>query len=324
LLSALWPRAAAQAPAGRRERPLVAYLSAARRDAGTERWSVGPFENGLRAAGRAPGQRLEIAYRFADGQADRLPALLVELLRLEPDLLVAAGPHPALVIRDAMATLPTALQVLMVAIDDPVSLGLAASYARPGGRFTGNSAAFRGILPRRLQLMKDVMPQARRFAILANPLTAPMAELESDLPRWERELGVSLRIVTARRPDEFDAAFAVMVRERVDAAVVLADATFYTHREQLGALCERHRLPAAVGGAGYLESIGVVSFQGDFAELFRRAAAMTVRILDGTPAGEIPWEQSTKHELIVHLKRARALGLNVPQRVLVAADEVIE
>lgn len=227
-------------------RPLLAFLGGARYDASTQRHMTGPLEKGLRALGLVPGRQLDIAYRWAEGQLERLPALLAELLALNPTLLMTSGPRPALLAREAAVTLP----VVAVAVDDPVVGGLAATYARPGGRFTGLSLAYDGILEKRLQ----------RFI----------------------------------------------------------------HRAQLGALTLRHRLPAVVGGSGYLDSLGIASYQGDFAELFSRAAALVDKILKGTPSGEIPWEQSTKMELVVNLKTARAFGLTLPQRLLVSADEVIE
>ncbi len=322
LLLAGWAaRAAAQ---GKRARPLIAYLGGSRPDASVRRTMVDPLVEGLRALGWVPGQHVDIEYRWADGQPERLPALLAELLKLEPSLLLTAGPRPAMLARDAGATLPASLPVLAVAVDDPVEMGLAVSYARPGGRFTGLSGAFAGILQKRLQLLKQLLPQARRFAVLANPLTNSVAELQRDLPEWERQLGVSLQAVTARSADEFDTAFATMVRDGVAAVAILADATFYVNREAIGALCMRHRLPAVVGGSGYLDAVGVISYQGDFAELFRRAATLAVKLLEGTRPGDIPWEQSTKLELVVNLSRAKALSLRVPQSVLVSADEVIE
>ncbi len=283
---------------------------------------IDPLERRLRELGREPGQHVDIDYRFAQGQPERLPGLLAELLQLRPDLLLTAGPRPTILVRDVAATLPPRLPVVAVHVDDPVQLGVAESYARPGGRFTGLSAPS-GILEKRLQLLKDLLPRARAFAILSNPLTNPVDLLRRDAPTWERHLGVSLSLPTARTPDEFATAFEGLAHDRVDAIAILADATFYTHRAALGALCERHRLPAVVGGRGYLDAVGVISYQGDIAELFRRAASVVVKILDGTPAGDLPWEQSTKMELVVHAARARALGLRVPQSVLVSADHVI-
>jgi putative ABC transport system substrate-binding protein len=200
------------------------------------------------------------------------------------------------------------------------------SHARPGRNITGLSGAFQGILEKRLQLMKDIVPAARRFAVLLNPFSYGRAGIEKDLQKANLEgvLGVHVMVLEARGPDDFDAAFATMARERVDAVAVLADAMFWTHRARLGELCTKHRLPSVWGGAGYLDAGGLVSYQGDFAATARRSASFIDKILKGTKPGDIPFEQATKLELVVNLKAAKALGLTIPQSVLVGADEVIQ
>lgn len=300
-------------------RPLIGYLGGVRPDAAVRRSMVQPLEDGLRTLGLAPGRQVELVYRWADAQLDRLPGLLAELMALRPNVLVASGPRPGLVIRDAGGSLPT----VVVPVDDPVTMGFAASYARPGGRFTGLSGPD-GILEKRMQLLKDLLPDARRFGILGNPLTNPLDDIGAALPKWERQLGIGLQLVTVRTPDDLDIAVATLRRQQCDGVVALADAMIYSHRARLGALTLQHRLPTVVGGNGYLDSLGVASYQADFSELFRRAAGSVAKILKGTPPGEIPWEQSTKMELAVNLKTARALGLRVPRSLLVSADEVIE
>jgi putative tryptophan/tyrosine transport system substrate-binding protein len=321
LASALaWAPGALPAQATRR-RPLIGYLQATSPDPATQRTQIAPLERGLRALGWTPGEQLDIEYRWAEGRLERLPGLLAELLKLEPALLVAVGPRPVIVARDAGGTLP----VVAVHVDDPVNMGVAASYQRPGGRFTGISGAFAGILDKRLQILKDLLPDAPAFAILANPLTNPMDGVVRSLPDWQRQLGgIALHLHRASAPAEFESAFAAMLRQRVAGLAILADATFWTHRAALGALCAKHRLPAVVGGAGFLDSVGVASYQGDIAAMAHRAASLVDRILKGTPPCEIPWEQSTKLELVVSAKAARALGLSVPRSLLVNADQVIE
>lgn len=319
-LPSVWVPSAVPAQASRR-RPLIGYLQATSADPPTLRTMVEPLERGLRELGRTPGEHLDIEYRWAEGRLERLPALLAELLKLEPALLVAAGPRPVIVARDAGVTLP----VVAVHVDDPVNMGLAASYQRPGGRFTGISGAFAGILDKRLQLLKDMRPEARAFAILANPLTNPIDGLQRSLPDWQRQLGgTALHLHRASAPAEFDAAFTAMLGQQVAGVAILADATFWLHRAVLGALCTKHRLPAVVGGAGWLESVGVASYQGDVAAMAYRAASLVDRILKGTPPGDIPWEQSTKLELVVSAKAARALGLRLPPSLRINADQIIE
>ncbi len=311
----------AQAPP---RRPLIGFLSGTRPDAGTQRSAIGPFEQGLHELGHEVGQNLSLVYRWADGQPERLPALLAELVAMKPEVLVTSGPGPALLARDAARAAAWTLPVVAVAVDDPVQMGLAASITRPGGHITGLSGAFRGILPKRLQLMKDILPGARRMAILFNPLTVTREAIANDMPQWQRTLDLGLDLVPARGPQGFDTAFEAMASARAEAVAILADATFYAHRLRLGALCVRHRLPAVVGGRDYLGPGFIVSYQGDFAAMFRRAAALVDKILKGAKPGEIPFEQSSKLELVVNQKAARDFGLRIPASVLVSADEVIE
>ncbi len=299
---------------------LIGFLGGVEPDSATQRNMVEPLRQGLRELGYAEGRNLVFEFRWAAGKPERLPALLAELIALAPDVLVMAGPRPSMLARDATTTIP----VVAVAVDDPVIMGLAASHARPGRNITGLSGAFQGVLEKRLQLLKDIAPASRRFAVLMNPYTLSRENLENGLRNDERTLGVQLLVFEARGPDDFEAAFAAMVKQRVDAVAVLADATFYTYRAKLGELCIRHRLPSAWGHASYLDVGGLVSYQGDFAAMFRRSASMVDKILKGTKPGDIPFEQATKLELVVNLKAAKALGLTVPLSLLVSADEVIE
>ena len=320
LASAAVPLAAWAQPEQRRARIAVLGGSAGFNDPNTLRYMVDPLRQGLRERGWIEGQNLVIAWRFAEGKPERLPALLAESIAAQPDVLVAIGPRPALLAKAATRTLP----IVAVAVDDPVSMGLAASYTRPGGNITGLSLAYDGILSRRLQVLKDFVPQARRFGVLMNPLTLPRAQLDNDLVDMQRELGLQIVAFEASRAEEFDAVFDAMAARRVEGVLVLADAVFYVHRMPLGALCTKHRLPSVWGGRGYLDAGGLMSFQGDLAEVFRRSASLIDKILKGTKPGEIPFEQSTKFELVLNLKAARELGLKVPQSVLVSADEVIQ
>jgi len=311
-----WPLGGIAQPAGRMAR--IGFLGSTARD--SLRTFVDPLRQGLRELGYVEGQNYAFEFRWAEGKDERFPGLLAELIALAPDVLVTTGNRPAMLAKDATTTIP----VVAVAIDDPVEMGLAVSHASPGRNITGLSGAFQGILAKRLQLMKDIMPAARRFAVLANPFANTRADIEKNRPNWERTIGVQVMVLEARGPDDFDAAFATMARERVDAVAVLADSTFWTHRARLGELCTKHRLPSVWGGAAYLDAGGLVSYQGDFTAMARRSASFVDKILKGTKPGDIPFEQSTKLELVVNLKAAKALGVTVPQSVLVGADEVIE
>ncbi len=307
-------------PAPRRARIAVLGGSVGMADPATMRSMIEPLRKGLRDLGWVEGRNLDIEWRFAEGKPERLPGLLAESLASAPDVLVAVGPRPAMLARDATRTLP----IVAVPVDDPVQMGLADSYARPGRNITGLSGAYHGLLSRRLQLLKDMVPGARRVGILMNPYTVPRADVEKGVEEERRQLGLAIVVFEARGPEDFDATLAAMARDRLDGVLILADATFYRHRARLGEWCMTQRLPSIWGGSGYLDAGGLASFQGDFAELFRRSATMIDKILKGTPPGEIAFEQSTKFELVLSIKAARALGLKVPRSVLVSADELIQ
>jgi putative ABC transport system substrate-binding protein len=315
-----WPGWGRAQPAQRHARIAVLGGSVGMADPATMKGMIEPFRQGLRDLGWVEGRNLDIEWRFAEGQPQRLPALLAEVIAARPDVLIAVGPGPALLARDATRTLP----IVAVPVDDPVQMGLADSYARPGRNFTGLSGAYHGILSRRLQLLKDLVPHARRVGILMNPYTLPRATLDQGVDEVRRQSGLEIVVFEARGPEDFDATLAAMARDRLDGVLILADATFYRHRLRLGEWCMKQRLPSIWGGAGYLDTGGLASFQGDFAALFKRSASLVDKILKGTPPGEIAWEQSTKFELVLNLKAARELGLKVPQSVRVSADEVIE
>ena len=304
-------------PAARK--PKIGWFSAATPEPATLRSQVEPFRQGLREFGWIEGQNLaSIEFRWAEGRFERLPALLDELLRLDLDVLVTTSPRPAMLAKEATKTIP----IVALGVDDPVQMGLAASIARPGGNITGISAAYAGLMEKRFQLLRDIVPAARRFAIVSNPVSVPtMANI---VPSWEAALGMPLSLAEVRGPEDFDAAFAALVKERAEGVVFIADAMIWTHRAKLGELCLKHRLPSVWGGGGYLDAGGLASYQGDWPAVFRRGAALVDKVLRGTKPGEIAFEQGTKLELVVNLKGARALGIKIPQTVLLQADEVIE
>jgi putative ABC transport system substrate-binding protein len=311
------PRGVFAQPVARKVR--IGFLSASTPDPWTLRSQVEPLRQGLRELGWIEGQNLApIEFRWAEGKLERLPALLAELLRLDLDLLVTTSPRPAILAKESTKTVP----IVALAVDDPVQMGLVASIARPGGNITGISAAFGGLLEKRLQLLTDIVPAARRLAVVFNPATVPtLAKL---VPNWEAGLGVAVSLAEVRGPDDFDAAFAAMVKERVSGVVFVADPMIWTERAKLGELCLKHRLPSVWGGRPYLDFGGLASYQGDWPAMFSRGAALVDKILKGTKPGEIAVEQGTKLELVVNLKGARALRITIPQSVLVQADEVIE
>ena len=312
--------AAARQAAWTQPRPrLIAVLNASSSE-GMRPDLVDGLRVGLAAQGLVEGRDFELQFRFAEGKYERLPALLDELLRLQPAVLVAAGPRPVFVARDAKVTLP----VVAAGVDDPVLMGIAQSPAHPGGNFTGISAAFDGILQRRLQLLADLVPAPRRFAVLANPLTVDAPGLRKFLANLEGTLGGTLQQFEVSSAADVEPAFKAIVRERITGLVVLQDAALYSLRHDIGARCTALKLPSIWGQRGYLDAGGVAAFQGDMRALFVRSAVLIDKVLKGTPPGEIPFEQGTKFELVINLRAAKALGLTVPHRVRVSADEVIE
>jgi putative ABC transport system substrate-binding protein len=304
-------------------KPRIAFLGGTQAppDPSTLRYQVGPFREGLRELGYVEGQSISIDYRWADGQAERLPALLAELLALGPDLLVASGPRPAMLAKQANLAIP----VVAVGIDNPVTVGLVASLAHPGGNITRVSSSIGAeMLAKRLQALKEILPAARRFAILLNPTTASRAGIAAELPGFEKVLNADIQLHEARGPDEFESVFARLAKDRTDGVLILADATFFAQRGRLQELCVKYRLPSAWGGRAYIETGGLVSYQSDFAAVYKRSAAFVDKILKGTRPGDIPFELPTKFEFIINLRTAKALGLTIPQSVLLRADEVIE
>ncbi len=318
LVLAAWPALlAAQAPP---RNARVAILFSAAPSPITMRTMIEPFAQGLREAGFVEGRNLVFDTRWAEGKPERLPGLLAEQLALRPDLILAVGPAPALAAKAATSTVP----ILAAPVDPPVEMGLVKSMARPGGNITGVSGFGGELVARRLQLLKDFVPQGKRFAVLANPNYLKPAGLRNLLDRLQAQLGVPLRMVLASGPEQYEAAFAEMQRERIDGVLVLADSTTWTHRAPLQQLVLAHKLPSIWGGRDYLGDAGLASYQSDYPAIMRRAGAMAAQILKGANPGEMPFEQATKLELVLNLRAARALGIEVPQAVRIAADEVIE
>jgi putative ABC transport system substrate-binding protein len=225
------------------------------------------------------------------------------------------------VAQNATRTVP----VVAVGVDNPVDMGLAATMARPAGNVTGISSWSGELVAKRLQIIRDLVPSARRFGILFNPNAGvARADLERGIVKWERTLGTPIRAYEARGPSEFERVFAALARDGVDGLVVLADANTSTHRVRLNELCLQRRMPSVWGGRDFLTGGGLASYQSDWPAIFRRAAALVDKILKGEKPAEIPFEQATKLELVIDKKAAKALGITVPQALLLSADEVIQ
>ena len=279
---------------GRKAR--IGFLAEPPLDHVVQRAVVEPFRQGLRELGYVEGQNIVIEFRWADGKYERLRELADELLRLQLDVLVAAFPAPALVAKNATRTVP----VVAVGVDNPVDMGLAATMARPGGNVTGISSWAGELVAKRLQLVRELVPTARRIGILFNPNAGvTRAGLDRGIVKWERTLGAQILAYEARGPGEFEGVFAALARDGVGGLVVLADANTYTHRVRLNELCLQRRMPSVWGGRDFLTGGGLASYQSDWPAIFRRAAALVDKILKGEKPAEIPFEQATKLELVI-------------------------
>jgi len=276
-----------------------------------------PIRKRLAELGHVEGRNLEIEYRFAEGKAERWPMLTAELLARNPDVLVGAGG----IYRAAVAATKT-VPVVALFVNDPVAEGLAQSMARPGGNVTGVSSWGIELVAKRLQLLKDLVPEVRRVGILNNPHASPVPVAR--LEEFERRMGIVIVVANAGSLEEFDAAFGTFASERIGGVLVFADPMFYLHRARIAELCARQKLPSVWGHGSYLDVGGLASYQSDLAEVLRRGADQMHKILEGANPGEIPFEQATKLELAINLKAARALGIKVPRALLVSADEVIQ
>ena len=279
------------------------------------------FRQGLRERGWVEGQNIVIDYRFAEGRLDRLPDLAAELVRLKVDIIVATPTPSAAAAKNATGTIP----IVMIGAGDPVGQGLIASLARPGGNVTGLSYGVgQEIFGKQLALLKEAVPKVGRVAVLWNPAVPTLAPAIREVKVAARSLGVQLQLLEARGPHDFDGAFAAMVKERVQALLVLVDPMFSFHRTRLADLAAKSRLPAVYTNRLPVEAGGLMSYGPSFPDLWRGAATFVDKILKDAKPADLPVEEPTKFELVINLKTAKALGLTIPPSLLQRADQVIE
>jgi putative ABC transport system substrate-binding protein len=278
------------------------------------------FLRGLRELGWVEGQNIAVEYRWAEGRLERLPELAAELVGLKVDAMLVGGTQAALAAKQATTTIP----IVLAGIGDPVGTGLVASLARPGGNITGLSFLASELSAKQLELLKEAVPKVSRVAVLWNPTNSFHRLALRDAEAAARSLGVQLQLLEARSPNEFDSAFAVVTRKRAGALLVLADAVFLLHRTRLADLAARSRLPAMYGLTEHAQVGGLMAYAPNFADSFRRAAGYVDKILKGAKPGDLPVEQPTKFDLVINLKTAKALGLTIPQSLLIRADQVIQ
>lgn len=281
------------------------------------------FRQRLHELGWDEGRNLHIEYRYAEGQADRLPALADELVRLKVDLIVASPTPSAQAAKDATRTIP----IVGLSLTEPVAVGLVPSLARPGGNVTGLTyGADTDIFGKQLQLLKEAVPNIRRVAVLAHPASGgPTYRLRMEsVKSAARSLGLQLQVLEVREPSDFDAAFAAMVKERASALLVSGDAIFFVHRQRVADLATKHRLPSMSTQRQWVDAGGLLSYAPSFPEQYWRAATYVDKIFRGAKPADLPIEQPTKYELAINLRTARELGISLPQALLQRADEVIK
>ena len=278
------------------------------------------FQQGLQELGYLEGKNILIEQRYAVGQFERLPELAADLVRLKVDVLVVADAPAAHAAKKAASTIP----IVMTSVADPVGIGLVASLAHPGGNVTGLSDFNAGVVAKRLELLKEVVPSASRIAVLLNPAN-PTNLLQLKLTQAAAPaLGVTFLSLEAKGPDDIDHAFTVIRKERAGALIVFADPMLNTHQTRITELAVKTRLPAVYNERGYMDAGGPMSYGTNIGDLYRRAATYVDKILKGAKPADLPVEQPMKFELVINLKAAKPIGLTIPPNVLARADKVIK
>jgi putative tryptophan/tyrosine transport system substrate-binding protein len=313
--AAAWPLAA---PAQQPAMPVIGFLSSTSAD--PVAYLIAAFRQGLSEAGYVEGRNVAIEYRWAEGQYDRLPAMVGELLRRDVAVIAALGTPSALAAKTATTMIPIVFGVS----EDPVKLGLVASIARPGGNATGVSYLLSELGAKQLGLLRELVPAASRFGLLVNPNNENAEAITSDLKAAAATIGVEIDVVRATDSRGIEEAFVALIRNKVHALVVGTDPFFYNRRVQLATLATRHALPTIYNVRAYAEAGGLISYGTSLTEAYRQMGVYTARILKGEKPIDLPVVQSTKFDFVINLPTARALGLTIPPMLLARADEVIE
>jgi putative tryptophan/tyrosine transport system substrate-binding protein len=277
------------------------------------------FRNGLTDLGYIERENIHVEYRFAGGSLARLAEFAAELVSLKVDVIVAGSTQSIDAAKRATKTIPIVFPVTF----DPVESGFVASLARPSGNLTGLSTVNPDAAAKRVELLKEVIPEISRLAVLRNPTNSgsqfPLKETEAGA----KHLGIRLQTLEARSPEELEGVFRLATSERAGALIVIVDALFNAHQQRISELAIKHRLPAMFDSAQYAEAGGLISYGANLSDLFRRAATYVDKILKGAKPADLPVEQPTKFDLVINLKTAKQIGLAIPPHVLARADRVI-
>jgi putative tryptophan/tyrosine transport system substrate-binding protein len=312
--AAAWPLAAR---AQQTAMPVIGYLHSA----SPEPYSpmIAAFRQGLAEAGYVDGQNVTIDYHWAEGQFNRLPALAAELVARQPAILVAGGGSVSAVAAKAATT---TVPIVFTIGADPVGSGLVSNLSRPSGNLTGVTFFTITLGPKRLELLRELLPKAGKIAMLVNPRSLnPDAK---EVQEAARALGQSVHVLDAASEGDVDTAFRSLAQERDDALIVVSDPLFTSRREQIVALANYHRVPAIYPLREYVASGGLVSYGASIKDAYRQSGVYAGRLLKGAKPSDLPVLQPTKFELVINLKTAKTLGLQIPDRLLARADEVIE
>jgi putative tryptophan/tyrosine transport system substrate-binding protein len=311
-----WPLAA---PAQQAAMPIVGFVEGRSAEASVRQAAA--FRKALSETGYVEGQNVMLEYHWLDGQYDRLPALMADLVRRRVAVIVAFSNAPALAAKAATTTIPIVFGVGQ----DPVKMGLVASLARPGGNATGINFFNQEAVAKRLGLLHDLVPKAVRIAVLVNPANASATEATlRELPEAARALGLQTAVLKASTSREIEAAFSTLVPHRADALFVAPDSFFTGRPVQFATLAAHHRVPAAYTQRAFVEAGGLMSYGTDITDMWRQVGVYTGQILKGVKPADLPVAQSTKFEFVINLQTARALGLEVPNSIQLLADQVIE
>jgi ABC-type uncharacterized transport system substrate-binding protein len=315
--AAAWPFAArAQQPA----MPVIGFLDVRSPDAMTDR--LRGFRQGLRDTGYVEGDNVTIVYRWAENKIDQVPELAAELVRRQVAVMCVGGSTDAVFAAKAATAM---IPILFIVPQDPVRLGLVASLARPGGNLTGINFFNAELVAKQLELLHELVPRAARVGVFVNPANvANIESTERDVQPAAHGMGLQIQILRASTSREIDTAFATFARERPDALFVSTDGFLVSRRVQFVQQAAHHSLPAVYSGREYCEIGGLMSYGTNIADAFRQAGVYAGRILKGAKPADLPVVQATKFELVINAQTARMLGLTVPDKLLVAADEVIE